>query len=177
MATHFALQLFRQNKTRQANKLLDKILDKMRGKLAAGSRTEGVSVPGEQQEAFTSAYKSGDEEAFMKILKRYKSTDSWRIDDFLRQELYDLGMEMLKQDRQPEAAILLDALMLDYPDDLDAEFWRAAAYHNIFNAKKSDGEAKQKALVAITAFMRRAEGNPKFSEKCASLCKTVRELY
>ena len=72
-------------------------------------------------------------------------------------------------DRAREAVILLDAVMLDYPEDLNTEFWRAVAYHNIFNDNKSNDQAKNNAKKAVSAFLTKAEGNPKFAQKCSDL--------
>ena len=87
----------------------------------------------------------------------------------LKRELYDLSKELLKKDRPREAALLLDAVMLDYPADLETEFWRAAAYHNIFNNDKSNKESRQNAARAVAAFLAKAGKNPQFAKQCSDL--------
>lgn len=176
LTVHFTFQLLQAGKHPQANRLLDKILDKMRAKLATGAR-EGGAVPQGQERAFESAFAAGDMGSATEILKQNRSTDFWRMDEVLKRELYDLAMELLKKDRNRESAILLDAVMLDYPHDVDAEFWRAAAYHNIFSSNKSDNEAKHNAKQAIGSFLHRAEGNQQYAQKCSDLRRIMSEQY
>jgi hypothetical protein len=171
LTAHFTFQLLKAGKNPQANQLLNKILDKMRAKLAVGAR-KGGAVPQGRVQAFESAFAAGDMGSAAEILKQNRSIDFWRIDEMLKRELYDLSMEMLKKDRPKDAAILLDAVMLDYPDDLDTEFWRAAAYHNIFHVNQSDSQAKDKAKQAVGAFLTKAGNNPRFIKQCS----TLREL-
>jgi hypothetical protein len=174
--THFAFWLLRQGKLSQADKLLEKIVEKMKDKISTGAR-DGGGIPKDQQAAFNSAYRSRDPKTFMAMLRTYTSTDCWRIDDFLKQELYDLALELLKKDRQREAATLLDAVVLDHPSDLDVGFWKAATCHNIFLENKSDEKAKDKALDAISRFLQDASENPAYDEKCASLRKMLADFY
>lgn len=176
LTVHFTFQLLKAGKNPQANRLLNKILDKMRAKLATGAREGGV-VPQGREQAFESAFAAGDMGSATEILKQNRSTDFWRIDEMLKQELYDLSMEMLKKDRPKEAAILLDAVMLDYLNDLDTEFWRVAAYNNIYVNDKSNNQVKEKAKQAIKAFIQKAEGNPQFMGKCSDLRRLMSTNY
>lgn len=176
LTVHFAYQLLKQNKHSQANLLLMKILDKMRAKLVAGSRIGGA-IAEERGEAFESAFASGDLGSATEILKQHRSTDFWRIDEALKQELYDLAMELLRRDKSREAAILLDAVMLDYPQDLETEFWRAAAYHNFYGDNKADMNAKEEARKAIETFLHKAEGNLQFLRQCSDLREILNSKY
>jgi hypothetical protein len=176
LTVHFAYQLLKRNKHAQANQLLMKILDKMRAKLVAGSRVGGA-IAKERGEAFESAFASGDLGSATEILKQHRSTDFWRIDEALKQELYDLAMELLRRDKSREVAILLDAVMLDYPQDLDTEFWRAAAYHNFYGDNKADMDAKEKARKAIETFIHKAEGNLQFLRQCSDLREILNSKY
>lgn len=169
LSVHFAFQLLKAGKHSEANKLLTKILDKMRAKLSVGTRESGVVPSGGKEQAFESAFASGDMGSATEILKQCRSTDFWRIDEVLKQELYDFAMEMLRRDKSTEAAILLDAVLLDYPQDLETEFWRAASYNNIYNNNKSDIQAKEKAKVAISSFLHKADGKEQFTRQCSSL--------
>lgn len=173
----FILQLLKMSKHTQANQLIDKVLDKMRTKLTKGAREEGSLPQCEEQQAFESAVKGGDTRSAAEILKQCKNTDFWRIDEVLKLKLYGLSMEMLKKDREKDAALLLDAVMLDYPQDLDTEYWRVVAYHNIFISNKSDNQAKHNAEKAIESFLHQAEGSQQYADKCLGLRKIMSELY
>jgi hypothetical protein len=168
LTAHFTLQLLKAGKNPQANHLLNKILNKMQIKLAKRASEQSIGSQG-WKPAFESAFAAGDMGSATEILKQNTSTDFWRIDEMLKKELFDLSMEMLKKDRPKEAAILLDAVMLDYQKDLDTEFWRAAAYHNIFNNDRSDSQAKDKAKQAVNTFLTKAGEKPQFMKQCADL--------
>ncbi|MGO9119693.1 MAG: hypothetical protein ACLQPD_19035 [Desulfomonilaceae bacterium] len=176
LAVHFTFQLFKSHKRAQADQLLTKIVDKMRAKLAAGAREGGV-LSQEGAKAFESAFRAGDIGSATEILKQNRSVDFWRIGEVEKSELYELALELLtpEVDKPREAAILLDAVMLDYPRDLQTEFWRAAAYHNIFNKNKSDAQAKEIAKQAIGSFLRNASSNSGFSQQCSTLKKLMSE--
>lgn len=176
LTAHFTLQLLKAGKHSQANQLLNKILDKIRAKLSTGARKGGV-VPRGQEQAFESAFATGDMGSAIEILKQNRSIDFWHIDEMLKRELYDLSMEMLKKDKPERAAILLDAIMLDYPDDLETEFWRVAAYNNIYNNNKSDAQTKEKAKQAINSFLQKADGNPRFMSQCSDLRRLMSTNY
>lgn len=176
LTVHFVFQLLKAGKHSQTNQLLNKVLDKMRAKLATGAR-EGGAVPQGREQAFESAFAAGDMGSAKEILKQNRSTDFWRIDEALKREVYDLSMELLRRDRSKEAAILLDAVMLDYPQDLESEFWRVSAYHNIYVDNKSDSHAKEKARQAINSFLHKAEGNQQYAQKCSTLGKIMSEQY
>jgi hypothetical protein len=51
----------------------------------------------------------------------------------------------------------------EVPADLDTEFWRAAAYHNIPNSDKANSQAKEKAKQAVGTFLAKAGDNPRFA--------------
>lgn len=176
LTVHFILQLLKTGKNSHANQLINKVLDKMRAKLATGS-LEGGALLQDEQKRFESAFATGEMGSAIGILKQNRSVDFWRIDEALKREIYDLAMEMLKINRHMEAAILLDAVMLDYPYDLDTEFWRVAAYHNIFNRNKADSQAKHDAKQAICSFLHKAEGNRAYGQKCNELRKLITEQY
>lgn len=176
LASHFAYQLLQAGKNDLAYTLIAKIKTKLEKKIKVGSRPS-APMPGGRAPEFVDALKSGNTQNATNILKDHLSTDPWRIDEVLKQELYDLSMEGLKLDRPSDSALLLDAILLDYPDDLQAEFWRAAAYNNMYLNNKSDPSVKNSARRAMEAFLKKAEGNSKFASESASLKKLLRDSY
>ena len=61
-----------------------------------------------------------------------------------------------------------------YPQELETEFWRVAAYNNIYLDNKSDAQAKGKARQAINSFLKKANGNPQFKRQCSDLRNILR---
>jgi len=176
LAAHFTYQLFKLEKHENATALLAKIKAKLDQKIAIGNRPGGT-VPESAHPAFRSAFGRGDMKEATTILKEHLSIDHWRIDEFVKREFCDLAMQALRDNRPRDAALLLDAVLLDYPDDLENEFWRAAAYHNIFADNKTDASAKINGRKAIEAFLKKANGKPDFEKQTTDLREFLQSDY
>jgi hypothetical protein len=176
LSSEFALQLLKAHKTHWATMLIGQLVAKLHIKIAKGSCPSG-GVPEEYETAFLESNAAGAFQTSREILNRFQNRDFWRIDRMLKPVLVDIAMEMLRMGRSGEAAVLLESVLLDYPEDLENRFWYAAACHNCFLEDRSRDELKEKARAEIAEFVRRAQDQPDFSEKRENLKNLLTAHY